>query len=169
MTFGDKVGRIEKVKKEPQYMGKIVKIRNTRKIYIPIYLMIIILLFSISYIKFSGKEVNDLAFKASLLFSAATLIFTEIHRYFNFYEINQNSLIYSTGFIKNTTRRIDLLSISDADAIQTIWQKMLNYGDVHVRLFAKDTSVYMDGVNDPLQVVDFLIGLIDEKREVSPE
>ena len=155
--------------KRDHHLGKILKVRGSRKGYIPIYLMILTLVIAITVAKIYGKDVNTLSIKLALIFSALGLIFTEVHRYTNFYEINSNSLIFSTGLLKSSTRRIDLLSISDADSNQTLWQRMLNYGDVNVRLFSKESSACISGINDPMKFVNFLIELIDEKRESGKE
>ena len=143
---------------------RVLRVRNSRKIYIPIYIMILILILTISAAKFSGKEVNTFAFKTVLIFSATAIIFTELHRLVNSYEVNSNSLVISTRLIKNSTRRLDLLSISDADSVQGPWERILNYGDVHVRLFSKESTMTIKGIDNPLKFVDFLIETIDEKR-----
>ena len=146
---------------------KKLKVRNSRKLYIPIYLMIIILFLTISYIKTSGKEVDDLAFKTVLIFSIGLLIFTEIHRLINSYEINAHSLVASKGILNRTIKKVDLLSISDVDSKQNIWQRILNFGNVEARLFSKDSTTSIKNINDPIKFADFLEKMMGERRDGS--
>ena len=68
----------------------IMKVRTSRKAYLFIYLMIIILIVTIIFIKISGKELNKLLFGAVLIFSGVLIIFVEIYRFKNLYEINSH-------------------------------------------------------------------------------
>lgn len=143
---------------------KVLKVRNSRKVYIPIYFMILVLILAVAAAKFYGDEVNGLSLKLVLAFSALSLIFTEFHRYSNFYEVTPNSLIISKGIFKNSLRTVDLFSVSDADSNQGVWQRMLNYGDVRIRLFTGESSLNLKGINNPTRFVNFLLKVIDEKR-----
>ena len=71
--------------------GEIFKVRNSRKLYAPFYMMIIVLLGVLVYIQYTGKPLNDMAFKMVLAFSVALIIATEIHRFGNLYEITVNN------------------------------------------------------------------------------
>ena len=126
-----------------------MKVRTSRKTYFFIYVMIFILIVTIVVIQFSGKELNKLAFRAVLVFSAILIIFTEIHRFRNLYEINSHSLIHSKGIFVKKTKRVDLLSVSDADSKQNPWQRLLNYGDVAVNLYSGGSAVPVKNINNP--------------------
>tara|TARA_Y100000034_G_scaffold52866_1_gene64961 strand:- start:1005 stop:1475 length:471 start_codon:yes stop_codon:yes gene_type:complete len=143
---------------------KVMRVRNSRKSYFPIYLMIFILVLTITIIKISGKELNKFALEAVLAFSAALIIFTEIHRLSTFYEINESSLIHSHGIFSRVTRKVDLTAISDADSKQTAWQRMLNYGDVDARLFSADSTLPIKNINNPEEFTNFLEERMNEKR-----
>ena len=143
---------------------KVMRVRNSRKSYFPIYLMIFILVLTITIIKISGKELNKFALEAVLAFSAALIIFTEIHRLSTFYEINESSLIHSHGIFSRVTRKVDLTAISDADSKQTAWQRMLNYGDVDARLFSADSTLPIKNINNPEKFTNFLEERMNEKR-----
>lgn len=146
---------------------KRLKVRNSRKLYIPLYFMIIILFLTIGFIKMSGKEINDLAFRAIIIFSLAILVFTEFHRIRNSYEINSNSLIASKGILNKNIKKVDLLSISDVDSHQNIWQRMLNFGDVNARLFSKDSATSMKNISNPVKFANFLEKMMSERRNES--
>ena len=141
-----------------------LKTRNSRKVYIPIYTMIFILILTISFAKFSGKEVNDLAFKTALIFSGSAIFLVEIHRIINRYEINNQSLIHRKGIFVQTIKRVDLIAVSDADSKQNLWQKFFSYGDVSIHLFSRDSSIQVKGINNPSKFVIFLEEKMNEKR-----
>lgn len=144
--------------------GDLLRIRGSRKIYFPLYLMIFILIVAFAYAKFSGKEVNLLALKLAVAFSSICLLFTEIHRLGSLYEINSNSLISTKGIFSKTERRVDLVSISDADSKQSLWQRILNYGNVRARLFSKESTTWIKNINNPSHFADFLEKKMNEKK-----
>jgi len=146
-----------------------MKVRNSRKAYFFIYVMIFILIITVGVIKFSGKELSKLAFEAVLVFSAMLIIFTEIHRFRNLYEINPHSLIHSKGIFVKKTKRVDLLSVSDADSKQNPWQRLFNYGDVTVNLYSGGSTVPVKNINNPEKFVDFLEEKMSKKRRKEGE
>ena len=143
---------------------EMMKVRNSRKTYFFVYTMILILIITVIVIKTSGSELNKLAFEAVLVFSAVLIIFTEIHRFRNLYEINSHSLIHSKGIFVKKTKRVDLLSVSDADSKQNPWQRLLNYGGVDVNLYSGGKPVPVKNIDDPEKFVDFLEEKMSEKR-----
>lgn len=155
---------IEKKEVDSDSEEEVLKTRNSRKLYIPLYLMVLILLLIVSVAKFSDKEVNDLAFKAVLVFSGSVIFFAEIHRIINRYEINDQSLVHKKGIFVQKVKRVDLIAISDADSKQNLWQKFFNYGDVSVHLFSRDSSIQVKSINDPSNFVIFLERKMNEKR-----
>ena len=154
----------EKKEVESDNKEEIIRIRNSRKLYIPLYIMIFILILTVSIAKSSGKEVNDLAFNAVLIFSGSVIFFAEIHRIINSYEINDQSLVHKKGIFVQTIKRVDLIAVSDADSKQNLWQKFLGYGDVSVHLFSRDSSIQVKSINDPAKFVIFLEKKMNEKR-----
>ncbi len=151
-------------KKNPKTrQGIILKITNSRKTYIPLYLMIIILIAVLIYVKTKGNPINDLALKLVILFSAISLIYTEIHRLYNVYEINNNSLVHTMGIITKRARKMDLSAISDLYVVQTIWQRMLLYGNVEVRMFSGENPTYIRNINNPSKFVDIVLKKISEE------
>ncbi len=141
-----------------------LRVNNSRKLYIPIYIMILILVLVLSFANYSGKEIDDLAFKTVIVFSIVALISTEINRHMNSYEINSQSLIHRKGIITQITKRVDLTAISDADSNQHLMQRILNYGNVSVHLFSRDGAIPVHHINNPKKFVDFLEEKMNEKR-----
>ena len=133
-----------------------LKVRNSRKVYIPAYLMIIILVSTLIYIQVAGKSINDLALKIAIAFSIIVLVVTELHRLGNSYEIGDNSLIHKKGYFTITFTRLQFGAISDSDVRQNPWQRLFHYGNVEVHLFSKENRVLIRNINKPSYFVNFL-------------
>ncbi len=149
--------------------SEVLKVRSSRKMYILVYLMILILLSTVAVIKFTGRELNTFALRIVLIFSVLCILVTESHRFQNLYEINDTSLIHIKGILFQSTKRTDLLAVSDAEIKQNPWQRMLNYGTVEVAVFSKESMTAMHDINRPLEVVTFLEQKIADKRTSGPK
>ena len=141
---------------EKEAEDEMMKVRTSRKIYFPVYFMIIILFLTAGYLQFSGKEVDSLALEIILIFSFAAFLFTEGHRFQNLYAIDNQSIIHVKGILFKNTKRTDLTSVSDVELIQNPWQILLNYGNVEVSVFSKDNSTNVKNINRPLEFMTFL-------------
>ncbi len=143
---------------------EILRMRMSRKIYLPIYLMMAVLFLTLAYIQFSGEEINPLAFRAVLIFTLGALLFTEGYRYQNLYAIDDQSIIHVKGILFKKTKRTDLTSVSDVELIQNPWQLLLNYGNVEVSVFSKDNSTNVKNINRPLEFMTFLQNKMAKKH-----
>jgi len=143
-----------KKEKESKEVIERLKVRNTRKLYIPFYFMVVVLWLAIIYIKFSGKPLDNLALKLVIAFSLAVIIATEIHRLGHSYEISDNSVIHRKGYLTITTKRIEFGAISDIDVKQTLWQRLWRFGNIQIFKFSEKSVIR--NINKPLDFVSFL-------------
>ena len=143
----------------------ILRTRASRKVYIPFYLMVFILIGVILYIKLNNLFLNPIAIMAAVLFIIIILNFTEFHRLNNAYEVNLSSLVHKKGILRKVTKNIDFLSISDIDVSQSLWQRLFNFGDVNVRLFSLDTTTSIKNISNPNEFAKFLESKIHNKRK----
>lgn len=137
-----------KKKKEKKKLNHL-KIKSTRKVYIPFYFMIIIILGFIFFIKITGRELNKTALILMIVFIVLILKLTEIHRFSNSYEIGDSSLICSKGILTKNIKRIDYFAISDINVHQGLLQRLLGFGDVIVSLFSFDEATKIKNINNP--------------------
>lgn len=110
-----------------------IKTKNSRKLYIPYYFAFVSILLVSAYLTFQGK----LALPA--LGAAAVMVFlganaTELHRVYQTYEINPGSVVHTTGYISKHSKRIDLFAINDVTVTQNIFQRIFNFGDIHIHV-----------------------------------
>lgn len=146
---------------------EIVKRRTTRKVYLPIYLMMIGLIAVLVFLKIYGYGINKMGIGLVIIFILIGIKSSEIHRYNTYYEANPNSLVYTEGVIRKKVKRIDYFAISDIDVDQGPWQRLLGYGDVVVRLFSKDTTTTIYSINKPVEFATHIEKMMRNKRKES--
>jgi uncharacterized membrane protein YdbT with pleckstrin-like domain len=149
-------------KKEDFSAEQVLKLRTSRKLYAPVYVMIIVLIIAVTTLKFKGFPINSLVLWATGIFILGSLKATEIHRLKDLYEINPLSVVHTSGYFKKISKRVDLFAISDLDVTQSLWQRVLGYGDVVVHLFAEKKP--FKNISNPHRFADFLEKTIREQR-----
>lgn len=140
---------------------EVLKIRISRKVYLPIYIMIFILFVTMGTIKFQGKEVSAVAFRSVLIFSIAGVLWAEVHRLKNKYEINDHAVVHVNGLLFKTIKKTDIHALSDAQLKQNPWQMLLGVGDVSANAFSEITS--LKSINKPHKVISFLEEKMNKK------
>ena len=143
---------------------KVMKVRTTRKLYIPLYLMTIILIIVIGVIKLKEMQLSQSALIGVIVFIVIIVLFVEVHRFKDLYEINQNSLVHSHGILNKKIKSSDFFAISDFDVNQKLWQRLFGFGDVNVRLVSHDSSTAVKNINNPTKFAAFLEESISKKR-----
>ena len=145
--------------------GEVLKMRTSRKVYLPIYIMIFILFAAMGVVKFQGKEINNLAFKSVGVFSIAGILWAETHRMRNKYEINDNAVVHVNGLFFRTIKKTDIHALSDAQLKQNPWQMILGIGDVTANAFSEITT--LKNINKPHKVISFLEEKMNKKSAAS--
>jgi membrane protein YdbS with pleckstrin-like domain len=148
---------MKKVKKSV-HRKSIRKLRPSRKLYFPYYLMAFVLIFLMGYVKYVGRDINDFAFKIVLFFIFAVIIVTEIHRFGESYHLTSSSVILNTGYFGILSKRMEFEAISDIQILQGPWQRMLNFGDV--QLFKFGPGPTLKNINRPNAFVNELENII---------
>jgi uncharacterized membrane protein YdbT with pleckstrin-like domain len=144
----------------------IMKVRTSRKLYLPLYILVFILIAVVVYLKVSGLSVNTLALIGVVAFSIISFLFIEIHRLRDLYEINPNSLVHSHGILNKRIKSVDFFAISDSDVSQHLFQRVFNFGNVNVRLFSgKDSATSIKNINNPRKFASFLEQSMNKKRK----
>ena len=155
----------------PKKKGKakkyFMKVSNSRKIYLPVYLMIFVLIAIVFFIKQNGLVLSKPVFILVILFILFSIKFTELHRWSNSYAITKDSFVHIKGILNRKTRSMDFLAISDIELRQNVWQRLINYGDVSVRLYSGESDNPAKNINNPKKFADCLEKMIHIKRKES--
>jgi uncharacterized membrane protein YdbT with pleckstrin-like domain len=137
-------------------MEEIITLRNSRKTYIPIYLMIITMISVIAYIRFSGKPINNLVFGAATFFTICSIAGTELHRIKNYYQITPTFLTHSSGYIAKETKKILIESIIDIDSKQSVWQRLAKFGNIDIFSYSGTNTINMKNISNPHLIIEIL-------------
>lgn len=148
-------------------MGKrkyIMKVRIARRSFLGIYLMILIVIFLMGYLNYSGIRPGTIAWVVSGAFVYFSIKYVEYHRWKDWWAVTDRSLIQSKGIFSKNVREIDFSSISDLDLEQAFFKRILNYGNVNVRLFLNETSIKIINITRPDEFIEKLQSLINDSR-----
>ncbi|MEK6871581.1 MAG: PH domain-containing protein [Nanoarchaeota archaeon] len=131
-------------------------VRNSRKVYIIFYVMILFLFGTIFYIIYRGKSLHPLALPLVIFFAVFILLATEIHRLGNLYHINRRSIIHNHGYFSISSRQLEFAAISDSNVRQNLWQRLFNYGTIEIHLFSRENTAFIKNIDRPYIFVEFL-------------
>jgi membrane protein YdbS with pleckstrin-like domain len=134
----------------------LIKVRKSRKAYFFLYLMILIVLGALFYLKYMGKTPSKNSLIISFIFIVVLIQFIEIQRFRNWWAITNKSIIQSLGIFNKNVREIGFSSISDLDVDQPFFKRILGFGDVNVRLFLNETSISITDINKPEEFIEEL-------------
>ncbi len=138
----------------------LIKVRRSRRSFLILYLMIIAIITLLFYLYYTGNNPSLFALIISIIFIKILINYTEIQRWKNWWAITNTSLIQSTGIFNKNVREIDFSSISDLDLDQSFFKRVLNYGNVNVRLFLNETSIKIIDISEPREFIEELQRII---------
>jgi len=132
------------------------KFKMSRKRYIPIYTMIVLLFALIIYIKIRELPLNQLALLGTVVFSILGVGLTEIHRVKDSYHITSEHVEHYSGYIAKAVKKIHLKSITDIDARQGMWERIIGYGSINVQSASGSNHIIVRHVNKPGNFIEIL-------------
>jgi len=130
--------------------------------------MISIIVGTLLVLNYYNYSITPKVLILSSLFIFFLLSYTEYHRIKDWWAITDHSLVQSRGLLSKNVREIDFSSISDLDVDQPILKRILNFGNVNVRLFLNETSISITDINQPedfIKELQSIISLNKRKKE----
>lgn len=137
----------------------------SRKKYTPFYFLAFLSFIFTIYLIFLERVSFSFIF-VPLIFAAIVIKGTEIHRLGHKYELNNRSVVHTRGYLLANSRRIDLFAISDIIITQSFLQRVLNFGDIHIRLFSVESTNTLKNINRPHQFAQKIEEQMYEARGV---
>ena len=138
-----------------------VKFTISRKLYLPIYLMIIILIGLIGYIKFLGLPLSSLTIIGTAIFAILGIGLTELHRLKDSYHITPDHVEHRHGYIGRSITKILIKSITDIHSKQRAWERIIGYGSIRVQSQSGANHIEVKNINNPSK----FISILEEKME----
>ncbi|MEX0920396.1 MAG: PH domain-containing protein [Candidatus Pacearchaeota archaeon] len=152
-------------KKEDKGEEEIIKIRNSRKVYLPVYVMILILLGFIVYIKINDLPLNRTALIGVIVFVILGIKFAEVHRLFHSYELTPGYVVHTFGYVSRDMTRIFIPTISDLILKQNGWQRLLNYGNIEVHRYSDGSAIDLRNIPNPSKLLKILENRLSESHK----
>jgi len=134
----------------------LLKVRTSRKSYLFVYLLILILIGVILYIKYNGRYLNSKVFIGVIVLIIIGIKSTEFHRLYTYYEITSHYAIISKGIFTRDIKRIFIPTISDIVLKQNVWQRILNYGNVKIHRYTAGAIIDVKNINNPKNFIEVL-------------
>lgn len=142
----------------------ILKVHKTRRAYFMAYFMCLVIIGILLYLYFKGYVLENYVLYPSVLFVLGVIYVTEILHHREWWAVTNNTLIHSVSILNKNVREVDFSSISDLDLDKPLFERILNYGDVNVRLFLNETSIKIRHISSPEKFIKFLRDLILKDR-----
>lgn len=140
-----------------------IKVRNSRKCYIPFYLMVVLLVGILVTIAAMGKPISLLGLGGSAIFILAAIKSTEVHRLMNSYEITKKYIIHNKGLFAVSEKSIFIPTISDIIVDQSSWERILNYGTVNIHRYSDGSKVEAKKIANPKKFAEILQQRLNEE------
>jgi uncharacterized membrane protein YdbT with pleckstrin-like domain len=138
--------------------------RSSRKLYFKYYFLLTIVIFASIYTWASEMEFSPITLWASIALLIVVLKFTELHRLSNHYEVKNTMITHTQGLFGRNSKVVGLAAISDILVKQTVWQRLLKYGDVHLSIFGNYT--YVNNIDRPYEYAAYIQEIVNQaKRE----
>jgi uncharacterized membrane protein YdbT with pleckstrin-like domain len=118
--------------------------------------MNLIIIFLLIFLFFNGYNIEKFQILISTVFILFSIVFIEIHRIKDWWAITNSSFVQSLSILNKNVREVDFSSISDLDLEQPFLKRILNYGDVNVRLFLNETSIKIKNISKPREFMEKL-------------
>jgi len=147
----------------------LLKVRRTRKSYFLVYLMILIIIGVLIYFNISGLTIPSFTLIISIGFIVLLVKITEIHRMRHWWAITDSTLIQSIGLLNKNMREVSFSSISDVGIDKPFLKRLLNYGNVTVRIFLNESSIEIKNISNPEQFVEDFQSIISRDRKKNSE
>jgi len=145
---------------------KDVKFSRSRKPYILIYFMILFLFILTIYVKSTGMPLNSFTLIGTIIFAIISIGLTEIHRIKDTYKISGHYVGHRSGYLAKTEKKIHLKSITDINASQGLWQRLVKYGSIMVQSASGANHIYVKNINHPEK---FLAELENKMKQIEDQ
>lgn len=140
------------IEKEFPNKKKKITLRNSRMIYLPYYIMAIVLIaLGIYANNNSSGQIATYGLYASIIFAIVVIFFSEGHRLLNVYEITSDYIKHHFGMVAKNTKSVYISTISDFVVEQNLLQRFLNYGTIESHRYTEGATmdIILKGIPSP--------------------
>ncbi|HIH11736.1 TPA: PH domain-containing protein [Candidatus Woesearchaeota archaeon] len=150
--------------KEGAHEEVIMSLYRSRKAFLLEYGCAVILLLLWLAVQIKRIHLNDILTYGPLVVIAGTLISAESSRVLHRSTITSSKIVIVDGLLKVRKRHVFITSINDVDTKQTRLQRLLGFGNIHVRT-ASGENLELKDINNPEEVMELLEGYLTPPKK----
>jgi membrane protein YdbS with pleckstrin-like domain len=94
------------------------------------------------------------------------IVATELSRLLHRVKITQSKILIINGLIKQSKKHVFMSYITDVDTKQSYLQRILNFGNIHLKSASGEGTLEIKDVDDPGTVMENIDNLIGNHRKV---
>jgi len=141
-----------------------IKVSTSRRAFLLEYACVLTLISILGY-----SRLNQIVLPERFNYSIVTLIVlilisTELLKASHRAIITSSKVIIFDGLVKQTQKHIWISSITDVDIHQNPWQRLFNYGEIHLRSASGERTLRLKNIANPVQVLETLERLIEKYK-----
>ncbi len=162
------------MKKREKDEGPTVRLKITRKAFIPIYFFALLLVAVPTTLSLLKYSVSGWLWIVSGIVLLLGVKIPELERFMTTYTITPSAVIVEKGFISQRRTYRPLSIVTDVDLKQTAWQRILNYGSLTIKTFQGDVEI--GNINAPETFIPMIeehvaasANMTDSRREKEEE
>jgi len=146
--------------------GDIV-LKVARKAFLHIYVLASLAILTTLFLFILGKPTPLWMWIVSIIVLIMGVKIPELERFTTQYTISPDAVVVQTGIFTKRRQYITMNNIIDVTLDQSVWQRMLNYGDLSVHTFNDDT-INIGSINNPKEILPHIERFIT-KRDTKEE
>lgn len=90
---------------------------------------------------------------------AVFVVIRHIQRRMTKITISSERLHYETGLFSKSTRAVELVKVQDVRVNQTLWQRIVNIGDVSLETAGGSSRILMESIDRPQEVASHILDM----------
>ena len=150
-------------------MAEEVVLKETRKTFIPGYMLMASLAAMPFVLKIKGFDIG----RTTLIFIAGIvgigLFIPEIVRAWSESIVTKDQVITKTGIITKMERKVFVNTVTDVHIEQNLWQRLWNYGTLIIRSFAPGGEMRLGHISNPRKKVVEIEKVLAKRISANPE
>ncbi len=142
-------------------------IRQSAKLIIVGYILFALVEAGIAFLWFATTRHPDMPFWIPMILPAVLLLFLAIRhvqRLSTRLRVDGERLRYEAGMFSKTTRTIELAKVQDVRVDQTLFQRMLNVGDLSVETAGSSSRIEIPSIDRPNEASSHVLDLAKIQR-----
>ena len=141
-----------------------MKIKRTRRAFIIEYTCVLILLLLLLFSSSGDISLPNWLNFLSISMAILILVSIEVVRLNHRAVITNSKVLIIDGLLKQTKKHIWIYAITDIEMHQNYVQRLLGYGNIHLRSASGQQALHLKNINSPEQIMEKLEELIEKYK-----